>query len=139
MKVKKLTYSIKVPLELAKVIQVGRKHLANTGYKPAGSIIFISDVFTWGIKLIAEKLKIDVSNGLNVEFVNAKDLITKRNPNQNEQDLCRILSSLDFSILEEYRNEGYEERGINVIDFCKKKAIDWEKLLRDDKIKELDL
>jgi len=133
MKDKKLTYSVNVPVELANIINLARKHLMDTGYKPAGSIIFISDVFTWGIRLIAEKLKIDISNGLNLEFVNAAKLVVDKKSSSVEMDLCRILSSMDFSILEEYRNEGSEDKGIDVFDFCTQKGIDWKKLLRDDR------
>lgn len=137
MKTKKLTYSIKVPLELVEVIQAARKHLAHSGYK-SGGIIFISDVFTWGLKLIAKELGIDLSNGLKLEFVEADTL--PFNETSPEEKLTRKMETNSEFRAEEYRlalilskdpkyplveyDRDYKPKGISLQEFIKIKKLD---------------
>lgn len=132
-----MTYSVNIPQELAEIIQEARKHLANSGYKPGG-IIFISDVFTWGIKLIAKELNIDISNGLNVEFVEAVTLpYNKVSP--EEKHIRKMEANSEFRA-EEYRlalelskdpkkplveyDRDYKPKGVSIQEFVKLKELD---------------
>ena len=124
--------------KLTPIIQAARKHLSETGYKAAGSIIFISDVFTWGIKLIAKELNLDFTNGLDVEFVEADTL--PYNKIEPSEKLTRKMEVNSEFRAEEYRlalelskdpkkplveyDRDYKPKGISLQEFVKMKELD---------------
>ena len=129
---KSFTYSVRLPPAYEKVLNEGRKYLnEHPDYVgKIGKLIFVSDVFRYALDILADTLEIDFKvNNREIEFVSEN----KQELHLQEVELCRILSSKDFSILEEYRTEGYNDT-MTVFEFCDFKGIDWKKVISTGKL-----
>jgi hypothetical protein len=123
----KFTFSINIEESLARCLPKAKEYLMKNGVASfRNGTVSTSDTFAWALRTALEVIKVECPEEEEaIEFVDSAKLM-------DEVDLCRILSSKDFQILEKYKDEGFRER-MDVFDYCDLEGIDWRSLLRDDR------
>ena len=133
---RKITFSVAINSNVYDLIPKVKQHMQDNGLASfSNGTISRGDAIQYCIKKFAETLGFEpVTNGLDLEFVTADQIKDKDVKETMLMKLCHIISGEDFNILEKYKLEGYEGRGVDVFDYCDKIGIDWNKTIINKKI-----
>ena len=129
----KLMFSVKVDRRYNELIIAAREYLTNNNYN-AGKTVLISDVFRFGLDLIAKKIDFEISEN-SIEFVDAdtlpvKDVTPKEKLIQKMEaskefrtEEYRLAGILDTKLLQEYDRD-FKPKGLSLQEFIKFKELD---------------
>ena len=134
--IRKITFSVAIDTNVYDLIPKIKQDMQNKGLSSfSNGSISRGDAISYCIKKYGESIGFEVNNnGLDLEFITSDQIQDRETKSMMETQLCNILSSGDFSILEKYRLEECESKGIDVFDFCDDIGIDWNKTIIDRKI-----
>ncbi len=127
MKEAKLQYSIKLPDGYNTVLNTARKYLSEHPDligKYSGKIIFISDVFQWGLDMIADHLELDFKNIESIEIVDQPKTIKNEEWLLNKLDDDPVFRKECYQIISKFSKEqlddyeaNYKPKGISSVEY----------------------
>lgn len=114
MKDAKLQFSIKLPKGYNTVLAKGRQYLMEHPDligKYAGKIVFVSDVFQWGLDMIADHLDIEFKNNGDLEMVENPRMLgqTPEEKLLERLDTDKVFKAREYEATKRMTSEMYVE------------------------------